>query len=57
MVLLFIMGIVPALIIENVVVRSYESRAVSQRTVMVKNQCDILAAQSVNWDAFLFLVF
>ena len=47
MVLLFVMGIVPALIIENVVVRSYESRAVSQRTVMVKNQCDILADQLV----------
>ena len=47
MMLLFIMGIVPALIIENVVVRSYESRAVSQRMVMVKNQCDVLADQLV----------
>ncbi|MBR2561310.1 MAG: two-component sensor histidine kinase [Eubacterium sp.] len=50
MVLLFIMGIVPALIIENVVVQSYESRAVSNRTIMVKNQCDILADQLVRRD-------
>ena len=47
MMLLFIMGIVPAIIIENVVVQSYESRAVSQRTIIVKNQCDILADQLV----------
>ena len=47
MMLIFVMGIVPALVIENVVVQSYESRAVSNRTIMVKNQCDILADQLV----------
>ena len=47
MLLFFIVGIVPALIIENVVVHSYESRAVSQRTILVKNQCDMLADQLV----------
>ena len=47
MVLLFLMGIIPSLIAETVVVRSYESRAISNRTVMVKNQCDILVDQLV----------
>ena len=45
--LFFIMGIVPALVIETVVVNSYESRAVSQRRIIVKNQCDMLADQLV----------
>ena len=47
MMLLFIMGIGPSLVVENVVVQSYESRAVSNRTIMVKNQCDILVDQLV----------
>ena len=47
MVLFFLMGIIPSLIAETVVVRSYESRAISNRTVMVKNQCDILVDQLV----------
>ena len=47
MMLFFIMGIVPALVIETVVVNSYESRAVSQRRIIVKNQCDMLADQLV----------
>jgi signal transduction histidine kinase len=45
MMLLFIIGIVPAVVVENVIVRSYEHRAVSQKTVMVKNQCDVLLDQ------------
>ena len=48
MILLFIMGIVPSIIVESVIVQSYEDRAVSQRTVMVKNQCEILADQLFN---------
>ena len=47
LVLLFLMGIVPALVTERVVVKSYESRAVTNRTVMVKNQCDMLVDQLV----------
>ncbi|MEE1113620.1 MAG: HAMP domain-containing sensor histidine kinase [Eubacterium sp.] len=50
MVLLFVMGIVPAIVVENVVVESYETRAVSQRSIIVKNQCDILIDQLVEKD-------
>lgn len=42
MLLLFVMGIIPAVVVENVVVHSYETRAVSQRTAIVRNQCDML---------------
>uniref|UniRef100_I5ASX9 histidine kinase n=1 Tax=Eubacterium cellulosolvens (strain ATCC 43171 / JCM 9499 / 6) TaxID=633697 RepID=I5ASX9_EUBC6 len=45
MMLLFVIGIVPAVIVENVIVNSYANRAVSQKTVMVKNQCDVLLDQ------------
>lgn len=45
MMLLFVMGIFPALVVETVVVQSYESRALSQREVRVRNQCDILIDQ------------
>ena len=45
MVLLVIIGIVPCLIIEKVIVSSYESRAVELRKINVKNQCDILGNQ------------
>ncbi|MCF0145441.1 MAG: ATP-binding protein [Eubacterium sp.] len=45
MVLLFIMGIVPTLIAEIIIVNSYEKEAVSARTAIVRNQCNILADQ------------
>lgn len=45
MVLLVIIGIVPCLIIEKVIVNSYENRAVEWKKMNVKNQCDILGNQ------------
>lgn len=50
MLLLFIMGIIPAVIVENVVVQSYEDRAVSQRTIIVRNQCDMLMDSLISND-------
>ena len=47
MILLFIMGIVPAIVIEGVIVNSQETKSVSQRTIAVKNQCAILCDQLV----------
>lgn len=43
--ILVVIGIVPSLVVETVMVRSYETRAVSIRSVNVKNQCDILGNQ------------
>jgi signal transduction histidine kinase len=48
MLLLFVMGIVPAIIIEAVMVQTQEERAVSQRTITVQNQCAILCDQLAN---------
>lgn len=45
MVLLVIIGILPCLIIEKVIVNSYENRAVERKKMNVKNQCDILGNQ------------
>ena len=45
MVILVVIGIVPSFIVKNVVVNSYETRAVSIRAVNLKNQCDILGNQ------------
>lgn len=45
MLLLVIIGILPCLLIKNVIVNTYEKRAVTLRTVNVKNQCDILGNQ------------
>ena len=45
---MMLLGIVPAIVIENAVVRSYEERAVSQRSIIVKNQSDILCNQLVS---------
>lgn len=42
MIILILIGIVPAAIAATVVVRGYEDRAVSLRASNVKNQCDIL---------------
>ena len=41
-VILFFIGMVPCIIATNVVVQSYEDRAVTIREMNVKNQCDIL---------------
>lgn len=50
MVLLVVIGILPCLLVENVIVSSYEKRAVSLRKVNVKNQCDILGKQLMRED-------
>lgn len=44
---MLLMGIVPTIVVESVVVQSYENRAVSQRSIIVKNQSDILCNQLV----------
>lgn len=44
-IILVIIGIIPSIIVENGIVRSYENRAVSLRNMTVKNQCDILCNQ------------
>ena len=41
LVILIIIGIVPSIIVEKGIVNSYEDRAVSNRQLNVKNQCDI----------------
>ncbi|HIR25235.1 MAG TPA: ATP-binding protein [Candidatus Egerieimonas faecigallinarum] len=46
-VILMIIGIVPGIIVENGIVSSYEDRAVSIRSITVKNQCDILCNQII----------
>ena len=43
--ILIIIGIVPSIIVEKGIVNSYEDRAVSNRQLNVKNQCDILVNQ------------
>ena len=43
--ILVIIGILPCLIIEKVIVNSYENRAVEWKKMNVKNQCDILGNQ------------
>ena len=48
MILLFVVGIVSVIVVENVVVQSYKNRALAQREIIVKNQCDILVDQLVN---------
>lgn len=45
MILIVVIGILPCLLVKNVIVSSYENRAVSLRKVNVKNQCDILGNQ------------
>lgn len=50
MFLLVIMGIVPAAVVEMVTIHSYESRAIEQRTVTVRSQCDALADQLATRD-------
>lgn len=50
MVILVIIGIVPSVIIESGIVRTYKDRAVSLRSINVKNQCDILCNQLASDD-------
>lgn len=45
MMLLFFIGIIPAILIEMVIVRSQVNRSIEQRTVVVQNQCDIICDQ------------
>ena len=45
MILLVIIGILPCIIAESVIVSSYENRAVELKNISVKNQCDILGKQ------------
>ncbi len=47
MLILVIIGIVPSIIVEKGIVNSYEDRAVSLRTIGIKNQCDILRNQLI----------
>ena len=47
MVIVMLMGIIPSILVENVVVQSYENRALSQRTIIVKNQSNIISNQLV----------
>lgn len=46
-VILVVIGIVPMIIVENGIVDSYEERAVTVRSIAVKNQCDIICDQMV----------
>ena len=45
--ILVIIGIVPCVILEKSIVNSYEDRAVSVRSITVKNQCDIICNQLI----------
>ncbi len=45
--ILVVIGIVPMIIVENGIVDSYEERAVTVRSITVKNQCDIICDQMV----------
>lgn len=47
MLILVIIGIVPSIIVEKGIVNSYEDRAISLRSIGVKNQCDILRNQLI----------
>ena len=47
-VILVIIGIIPSIVVEYVIVSSYRDRAVSIRTVNVMNQCDILCNQMIS---------
>lgn len=46
-VILVVIGIVPMIIVEKGIVDSYEERAVTVRSITVKNQCDIICDQMV----------
>ena len=42
MLIMILIGIIPTVIVETVVLRNYENRAVSSRSVTIRNQCDII---------------
>lgn len=42
MLIMILIGIIPTIIVESVVIRNYENRAVSSRSITVRNQCDII---------------
>ncbi|MCI5698946.1 MAG: cell wall metabolism sensor histidine kinase WalK [Lachnospiraceae bacterium] len=50
MVILILIGIIPSIIMTFGIVRSYEERAVSLRSVNVKNQCEIICNQLIQED-------
>ena len=52
MILMILIGIVPTVIVAAVVIRNYEQRAVTSRSVTVKNQCDIIANKLVKESYF-----
>ncbi|MCQ2500199.1 MAG: ATP-binding protein [Lachnospiraceae bacterium] len=45
MVIMTLMSITAAVVVESTIVRSYEDRAVNQRTIIVKNQSDMICNQ------------
>lgn len=45
MVIMTLMSITAAVVVETTIVRSYENRAVSQRSIIVKNQSDMICNQ------------
>ncbi len=47
MVIVMLMGIIPSIVVENVIVQSYEDRALSQRTIIIQNQSNIISNQLV----------
>lgn len=48
MIILFILGIVPSVIVAAGIIGTYEERAVSLRISNVKNQCDIISDMLIN---------
>ena len=42
MLIMILIGIIPTVIVTTVVLRNYESRAVSSRSVTIRNQCEII---------------
>ena len=42
LIILIILGIVPSVIVTQIVINTYADRAIALRTENVKNQCDIL---------------
>lgn len=47
---MILLATIPVVIVEITVLRSYESRVISSRNVVVKNQCDILCNQLARWN-------
>ena len=45
MILIVVVGMIPMLLLEMVILKSYEKRAVDVRTAEIQNQCTILCNQ------------